>query len=112
MAERRGEIPKAEAILAEELEHWAGGTVERAVAAPVVAALRDRAEAIRQGELQRASARLAGLEASERRAVEALTKGIVAKLLHDPTVNLKAAASDDRGERLAAALAELWSLDL
>ena len=40
-------------------------------------------------------------------SVEALTAGIVAKLLHDPTVELKDAAGSPRGERLAEALRDL-----
>lgn len=108
MASRRAEIPKAEAILADELTRWEEASAERAVAAPVVAALRARAEALRQAELER----LGDLDPAQRRAVEAATKRMIAKLLHDPTVNLKAAAGGPRGERLAAALAELWGLDL
>ena len=47
---------------------------------------------------------------ARRRAVEALTRGIVAKLLHDPTVNVKAAAGSPRGEQLAHALQQLFDL--
>jgi hypothetical protein len=46
------------------------------------------------------------LSASEREAVEAATKGIVAKLLHDPVVRTK------HGEVSAAALGELFGLTL
>jgi glutamyl-tRNA reductase len=109
MASRRAEVPRAEAIIAEELVRWASRTAEREVV-PLIAALRERAEAVRLGELARLDGRLAGLGPAERRAVEALTRGIVAKLLHEPTVNLKAAAASEGGERLATALAELWDL--
>jgi glutamyl-tRNA reductase len=39
-----------------------------------------------------------------------LSKGIVAKLLHEPSVRLKDAAGTARGERLAEALRELFDL--
>jgi len=43
-------------------------------------------------------------------AVEALSHGIVAKLLHQPTVGLKDAAGTPKGERLAEALRDLFDL--
>lgn len=110
MEGRRAQVPAAEAIVAEELVRWASAAAERDVV-PVVVRLRERAEAVRRAELARLAPRLANLEPAERRAVEALTKGIVAKLLHQPTVGLKAAAAEERGARLAAALVELWDLD-
>ncbi|MHB8506410.1 MAG: glutamyl-tRNA reductase, partial [Acidimicrobiales bacterium] len=108
MAGRRSEIPRADAIVDRELERWKDAVAQRAVAAPVVAALRARAEALRAAEVQR----LAGLDAAQRRAVDAATKRLVNKLLHDPSVVLNAAAGGQRGDRLAAALVELWGLDV
>ncbi len=46
----------------------------------------------------------------DRAAVEALTRGIVAKLLHDPTVGLKDAAGAAGGERLSDAVRTLFGL--
>jgi glutamyl-tRNA reductase len=110
MAGRRGEVPKAERIVAEEVDRYLDVAAQRNVA-PLVAALHDRGEDIRAGELARFRARLAGLEPSQARAVEALTRGIVAKLLHDPTVQVKANAGTPAGEQLAQGLRELFSLD-
>jgi glutamyl-tRNA reductase len=110
MAGRRGEVPRAEKIVAEEVERYLDVAAQRNVA-PLVAALHDRGEDIRAGELARFRARLAGLEPSQARAVEALTRGIVAKLLHDPTVQVKASAGTPAGEQLAQGLRELFSLD-
>jgi glutamyl-tRNA reductase len=77
---------------------------------PTVSALYERGEAVRTAELERFRARLAGLDAREQAAVEALTRGIVAKLLHDPVVNLKDAAGSARGDRLSSALRELFGI--
>ena len=44
-------------------------------------------------------------------AIEGLTRGIIGKLLHDPSVVLKDAAGSPRGERLVASLRELFVLD-
>jgi glutamyl-tRNA reductase len=106
---RRREVPQVRAIVAEEVaRHTEHVSARRAV--PTVVALRERAEATREAELARFRARLQRLDPQEREAVEALTRGIIAKLLHDPTVRLKDAAGSARGERLADALTELFDL--
>jgi len=110
IAGRRGEIAKVEAIIAEEVQRFLDASVARE-AAPLVAALRERAEQVRQAELTRLAARLDGLDDRQRQAVEALTRGILNKLLHEPTVRLKDAAGSPRGESLAAALRALFDLE-
>jgi glutamyl-tRNA reductase len=109
MHERRKEVARVEAIIADEVARFLDRESARAVA-PTVAALRGRAEGIRAAELARFRRRLDGLDDRQRDAVEALTKGLVNKLLHDPTVRLKDAAGSTRGERLAAALRDLFDL--
>jgi glutamyl-tRNA reductase len=69
-------------------------------AAPAITSLRARAESIRQGELARLEGQWDGLSEADRKRVEALTKGIVNKLLHEPTVRVRAAAEDGDGEAL------------
>ena len=78
--------------------------------APLISELRSAAESVRTAELERFAARLADLAPAEREAVEALTKGIVNKLLHEPTVRLKDAAGRARGDRLAESLRDLFDL--
>ena len=105
--ERRREVSRVQGIVIDELERYRIEGSAREVA-PLVVALRDKGEEIRTSELARFRARLDALEPSERRAVEALTKGIVNKLLHDPTVQLKGAAGTARGELYADAVAALF----
>lgn len=109
MTARRGEVPAAEAIVAAEVDRYMELSSERHVA-PLVADLHERAEAIRQGELDRYRRRLGELDESQQRAVEALTRAIVAKVLHDPTVSVKASAGTATGEQLASALRQLFDL--
>ncbi len=78
---------------------------------PTIKALRHRAEEVRTGELERLSNKLADLDADEREAVEALSKGIVNTLLHEPTVRLKELADGGGAEHYANALRELFDLD-
>ena len=55
-------------------------------------------------------ASLADLDDDEREAVEALTKAIVKKLLHGPSVRLRHDAGTPKGERNAAAVSDLFDL--
>jgi len=109
MAERRLEVAAVQRMLDEELERFVSVSTAREVA-PLVAGLHERGESIRSAELDRFRSRLGELDARQIEAVEALTKGIVAKLLHDPTIGLKDAAGTPRGERLAEALRDLFDL--
>jgi glutamyl-tRNA reductase len=79
--------------------------------APTIRALRARAERVRQQELGRASSRLAGLDQAQREVLEAVTRGLVNKLLHDPIVRGKALAAGANGEMYAGILRQLYALD-
>ncbi len=107
---RRAEVGKVRLIVTDELDRF---RVERAAreVAPVVASLRERAEELRLVELQRLAARLDALEPGSRELVEQATRGLMNKLLHEPTVRLKDAAGTARGELYADALAALFGLD-
>lgn len=109
MEGRRREVATVRAIIAEELGKYLEQAAARE-AAPLVSALRDRAERVRQSELARFKGRLDSLDPKQRQAVEALTEGMLNKLLHEPTVRLKEAAGSPRGERLAEAVRALFEL--
>jgi glutamyl-tRNA reductase len=106
---RRREVAGVTAIIDDELDRFTSSSTVRELA-PLIGSLHDRAEDIRRSETDRLAAKLAGLDDKSRAAVEALTKGIVRKLLHDPTVRLKDSAGTNRGERLADSVRELFDL--
>jgi glutamyl-tRNA reductase len=108
-AARAAEVDRVNGIVAEQLERFLLDATARQ-AAPLVARLHEHAEEIRSTELQRYAARLAGLAADERDAVEALTRAIVAKLLHQPSVRLRHDAGTPQGERNTAAVSDLFDL--
>jgi glutamyl-tRNA reductase len=110
LAERRREIDAVRAILDEELERFQSATSAREIA-PVIVALREGAEALRAAELERARSRLGELDEAQVAAVEKLTQGLVAKLLHQPTVALRDAAGTAKGDRLVQALRDLYDID-
>ncbi len=110
LAGRRREASRAESIIAEEADRYREWKASLDVV-PAVAALRARAEEIRQGELERVEGRLAKLDATERNMVEAITAQIVNKLLHLPTVRMKEAAAGPNGVLYADALQHLFGLN-
>ena len=96
-------------IVGEEVENFEIESTARQ-AAPLVASMREGAGRIRSAEMDRFSKRLSALSDTERDSVEALTRAIVAKLLHEPSVRLKAQAGTPQGERNAAAVRDLFDL--
>jgi glutamyl-tRNA reductase len=109
LEQRAAEADSVRIIVGEEVERFVVDATARQ-AAPLVAQLHQRAEEIRTSELERFSARLASLDAAQRAAVEAVTRGIVAKLLHNPSVRLKDDVGTPSGERNAAAVRDLFDL--
>jgi glutamyl-tRNA reductase len=96
------------AIIADELERY---RVERSAreVAPLVTALRRRVEELRLAELDR----VRGAHADDpalRETFDAVTRALVNKQLHEPTVRLKDAAGTARGDLYADALTELFAL--
>jgi len=87
--EREQEAQRAEEIVTQETEQFLEWfrTLE---ALPTVIALRQKAEAVRKRELNRTLRRLEHkLSPEELASLEAMTRAIVKKLLHNPTVYLK-----------------------
>jgi len=106
---RSAEAESVRVIVGEEVERFIVDVTARQ-AAPLVAMLHQHGEEIRTAELERFSARLASLDANQRAAVDAVTKGIIAKLLHSPSIRLKDDVGTPSGERNAAAVRDLFDL--
>ena len=109
LALRATEAERVRDIVSEEVERFGLEATARQ-AAPLVAQLYEKAEAVRLSELDRFASKLASLEPAQRDAVDALTKGIVAKLLHGVSVRLKDDAGTPQGERNSAAVRDLFDL--
>jgi glutamyl-tRNA reductase len=103
------EAERVREIIREEVERFAQH-VTALQAAPLVTAMRDHAENVRAAELERFTSRLVDLDDAERDAVDALTRSIIAKLLHQPSLRLKQQAGTPQGERNAAAVVDLFDL--
>jgi glutamyl-tRNA reductase len=107
---RRGELTAAQTIVEAETEKFMRWLGARAVV-PTINELRAHAERIRQAEVAKALRRLGPLSEREQQAIEALTQGIINKLLHQPTVRLKAHTNNGSALTYASALQDLFGLE-
>ena len=78
---------------------------------PTIVALRAKIEALRDEETQRLLERLAHLPERDRRLVEQFAAQLVAKILHDPTSQIRNAGEAERCSALAASLRYLFRLE-
>ena len=107
---RREMAAEAEGLLREEsrlfLEWWDG-----LEAVPLVNKLRLQLEEIREQELQKALSRMGpDLSARERKVVEALSKGIINKILHTPVTHLRAPQPRQQRHLAMKVMRELFEL--
>jgi glutamyl-tRNA reductase len=109
IAARLREVPKVEAVVAEEVEGF-GRRYRELEVEPLVAALRRQAESIREQELERALRDLGEVDAATAERFEHLSRVLVKKLLHEPTVRLRERAGDGDADDVAAAARELFGL--
>jgi glutamyl-tRNA reductase len=109
----QSEVEAARAIVAEEVEAYLAEQRAAAVA-PTVVALRTHARDVVEAELARLRQRLGGgLDPAVEAELAQTVHRVVDKLLHNPTVRVKKlAASQPDGDSYAAALRELFGLDL
>lgn len=108
---RRKMAQEAEALLEEEVEGF--DVWWRSLeTVPTISCLRDKMETIRVQELEKALSRL-GTEFAERHqeVIEALTRGIVNKILHDPMVQLRAQQDIEARRKAMQSLQMLFNLD-
>jgi glutamyl-tRNA reductase len=110
MSERSSEAMQAEAIVQAEVERFANGQ-QTLSAVPAIVSLQQSMEELRQAELRRMQGKLQSLSPEQRSAVEALTRGLINKVLHQPLQAMKAAARN--GDlTVAEAVRQIFGLTL
>ena len=110
LGRRRAELPAAEQIVLRGVDDywtWYSGLA----VVPTIRALRDRGEAVRQAELERALRQLSHLSPEDQLAIDALTRSLVNKVLHAPTVRLRQATGNGRGTGVLDTVRYLFELD-
>jgi glutamyl-tRNA reductase len=109
MASRMDEVPKVEAVVEEEVESF-GRRYRELEVEPLVAALRRQAEFVRAQELDRTLRELGDVDPETAARIEHLSRTLVKKLLHEPTVRLRERAGQGEADEVAAAVRELFGL--
>ncbi len=107
--ERQKEVGKVERLIHRELAEFMAWFRSLEVV-PTITDLRHQAEEIRQMELDKALRRLGSLSEREENIINALTIGIVNKILHQPTIQLKRHADGNNGYLYTEAIRELFGL--
>ena len=109
LAERMSEVPQVKAILEEEVSRFAE-YLKSLEMIPIIAAMRQQAEAIRQEVLEKTLCRLPDLTEAERARIEAMTQALVKKILQAPIHRLRAEAASPRASEYAALARTLLNL--
>jgi glutamyl-tRNA reductase len=106
---RKAEARRAEGIVEEEIQAFAGwlGSLE---VMPTVTALREHADDVVAQVLAENEGRWESLSERDRKRVEALARAIAKRLLHEPTLRVKGLDAARRHSRLQL-LRELFGLD-
>src|SRR5262249_52328160 len=107
---RLREAERAEIVVAAETRRFAEWRRGLAVV-PTIGSLREMAEEIRAGEVAKASGQWDTLSDADRERVDLLTKAIVNKLLHEPTVRARAAAAEGDGIQHLDSVRHLFALE-
>jgi glutamyl-tRNA reductase len=95
VADRRVEAERAEAIVLSEVEKFQA-RLQTLDVVPTIVSLQEHLETVRQAEIDRVRGRLGNLSPEQEMAVEALTRGIVNKIMHTPITTLKSAARESQ----------------
>jgi glutamyl-tRNA reductase len=100
---RREAIPLVEEIISEHTERFHAWYQSR-VAVPIISSLTQKAEAIREAEVERLFARCPELTERERMLVTGTSLTIISKLLHTAVVKIRDKAVENRAEAMTHAL--------
>ena len=106
---RQGEAAGAEAIVEEEIHHFANwlGTLE---VVPTISALRRRANDVVEQVLAENAGRWEGASERDLARIEAMAQAVAGRILHEPTIRMKTLNAGESHRRLAI-LRELFGLE-
>lgn len=110
LSKRKAEVPKVKDILAEvqsEFNEYIGSLD----VLPIITEMRNQANIIRQTELEKTVKRIPELSIESHQQIEAMTKSIVKKILHNPTVRLRQEANGQNAAEIADIARTLFESD-
>ena len=109
VADRRKEAERAEEIIESEVSRFQA-RLQTLEVVPTIVSLQDHLETIRQAEIDRVRGRLGTLSPEQEMAIEALTRGIVNKIMHTPISTLKTAAREAEATTIIDVIRRLFNL--
>ncbi len=109
VADRRKEAELAEAIITGEVERFEA-RLHTLDVVPTIVSLQDHLETIRQAEIDRVRGRMGQLTPEQEIAIEALTRGIINKVMHTPITTLKTAAKESEATTVVDVVRRLFNL--
>ena len=93
ISDRRAEADRAEAIVQLEVDKFQA-RMQTLDVVPTIVSLQEHLETVRQAEIDRVRGRLGTLTPEQELAVEALSRGIINKIMHTPITTLNSAARE------------------
>jgi glutamyl-tRNA reductase len=109
IGDRRKEAVRAEELVEDEVRRFEQ-RAQTAEVVPTIVSLQQHLETLRQAELDRVRGRLGTLSPEQELAVEALTRGIINKIMHTPITTLKSAARDPESTTVVDVVRKLFNL--
>jgi glutamyl-tRNA reductase len=108
-AERKREAQRAEQIVESEVDRFAARMKSLHVV-PTIVSLQEYCETIRQAEIDRIRGRLGHITPEQESAIDAMTRGIVNKLLHTPITTLKSTAAEPEAATIHEIIRRIFNL--
>ncbi|HYA23013.1 MAG TPA: glutamyl-tRNA reductase [Terriglobales bacterium] len=109
VADRKKEAEKADDIINVEVDRFQA-RIQTLDVVPTIVSLQDHLETIRQAEIDRVRGRLGAISPEQELAIEALTRGIVNKIMHTPISTLKTAARESEATTVVDIVRRLFNL--
>jgi glutamyl-tRNA reductase len=109
-AERKREAQRAEQIVELEVDRFAVRMKSLHVV-PTILSLQEYCETIRQAEIDRIRGRLGTITPEQEAAIEAMTRGIINKLLHMPITTLKSTAAGPEAAEVHDVIRRIFNLN-
>ncbi len=109
ISERTREAQRAEQIVESEVDRFAARMKSLHVV-PTIVSLQEYCETIRQAEIDRIRGRLGHITPEQEAAIDAMTRGIVNKLLHTPITTLKSTAAEPEAATIHEIIRRIFNL--
>ncbi len=109
VSDRQKEAQRAESIVETEVDRFQA-RLRTLDVVPTIVSLQEQLETIRQAEIDRVRGRMGELSPDQELAIEAMTRGIINKIMHAPIRTLKTAARDPESTTIIDLIRVLFNL--